>query len=202
MRKFLAEQLPVEAAAAVKAIEVGDENFLTAQELSTMGRPVLAARRASGAARRLARELFDHLGIEARDILRSETRAPLWPEGVIGSLAHDEAIAAADVARSDTLNGRGIDLEPSESLAAEVVELVAKDRGEREQFGRDALGGKALFCIKEAVFKAVHPPDQIFLEFNQVAVDFRSQTAETFYRRHVHWRVLTMPRVIAIAWWP
>jgi 4'-phosphopantetheinyl transferase EntD len=202
LRRFLAEQLPLEAIAAVKAIEDGDETFLTARELSSMGRSVVAVRRASGAARRLARQLFDRLGIEARDIPRREKGGPLWPTGVIGSLAHDEALAAAVVARAGKLEGIGIDIEPSENLPAEVAELVAKNEKEREQFSGDPFGDKALFCIKEAVFKAVNPHDRAFLEFDQVAVDRKSQTARTYYDRWVHWRVLTSPRVIAIAWWP
>jgi 4'-phosphopantetheinyl transferase EntD len=201
-RVFLAEQLPLEAIAAVKAIEVGDEAFLTARELATMGSPLMAVQRASGAARCLARQLFDRLGIDARDLPRSGTGAPLWPVRVIGSLAHDAAFAAAVVARSGKLKGVGIDIEPSERLEAEVAELVATDAGEREQFGCDSFGDKALFCIKEAVFKAVNPHDEIFLEFDEVVVDRSSQTARTCYGRQVRWRVLTSPRVIAIAWWP
>ncbi len=132
MREFLAEQLPLGAIAAVKAIEVADETFLTAQELSTMGSPIAAVRQASGAARRLARQLLEQFGIDARDIPRCETRAPLWPAGVIGSLAHDGAFAAAVVARLGKLKGIGIDIEPRV-----VLELHHFNAGEESRHSSD-----------------------------------------------------------------
>lgn len=177
-----------------------DDAFLTPEEAATLRNSALVVRRASGAARRVARQLTARLGIKIGDIIRDSGGAPRWPEGIVGSLSHDGVIAGAIVAKSGDLGGLGIDVEPPEYLEDGIARLVANYE-ERKQFDGDPFAEKALFSIKEAVFKAVHPCDHIFLDFLDVRVDRKTQTAETFYGRVVNWRVLTEPHVVSIAWW-
>ncbi len=200
LSRLLVELLPAGAMGAVGRIAPGNESLLTPVEAESLDRAVTRVRRASGTARRLARELCALLGVEAADIPRSRSGAPVWPAGLIGSLTHDSSMAAVIVARSCSFGGVGVDIEPSEPIGDDVVGLVVRDE-ENRGLRHDPVGGKLLFSIKEAVFKAVHPHDGIFLDFKDVTVDIESRTAQTRYGRRVHWRAHTWPRILVVAWW-
>ena len=65
----------------------GDEAALLLEEASAFEGSVVAARRASGAARLVARNLLKRLGYPVCPIKRGSARAPTWPEGIRGSMA-------------------------------------------------------------------------------------------------------------------
>jgi 4'-phosphopantetheinyl transferase EntD len=200
MTQFLAEQLPAESIGGVRSIRVGDEGRLAATELVGLERSVLAVRRASGAGRELARELCKRGGIPVADIPRAADRRPQWPPGIVGSIAHDQAFAAAVVAFTGERAGVGIDIEPTGRLPAGARALVGSPT-ELADFQRLPHGEMVLFSLKEAVFKAVFPRDQRFLEFHDVTVDYLSRTATTRYGRTVCWRALAEPHILTVAWW-
>lgn len=183
----------------MRPIQPGDERFLTESEARGLDRAVAEVRRASGAGRDLARTLCRQLGVPVTEIPRTAERYPLWPSGVVGSITHDREFAAAVVAPSELLRGIGIDIEPSEPLQPGICDIVSPPE-EMAAFSDIRFGDKALFSIKEAVFKAVYPRDGRFLDFHDVAVTRHARTATTNYRRVVHWRFTTLPRVLAIAW--
>jgi 4'-phosphopantetheinyl transferase EntD len=200
LNRFLEEHLPPGCLGAVRSILPGDEQCLTSLEGRALEQAVLSVRRASGAGRDLARSLCARIGVPVADIPRSPQRYPLWPTAVTGSIAHDSGFTAAVVAPAQLLAGIGIDIEPAESLSPGIGEMVAS-AGELASFSSTPFGDKALFSIKEAVFKAVFPHDRIFLDFRDVVVMRESQTATTVNGRVVSWRVVTAPRVVAVAWW-
>jgi 4'-phosphopantetheinyl transferase EntD len=133
----------------------------------------LLRRRASGAARLAAREALASLGGPADAPLpRSPGRFPIWPQGFVGSLAHDETVAVAACARASDYAGLGVDVEPAGPLPEEVAEIAL--------FGpelRDPAQGRAIFCAKEAVYKAIHPLDGSPLEYEDIAVDLAAGQA-------------------------
>jgi len=190
--------LPNGSLGALRPIFEGDETLLQASELIGLERSVIGVRRASGAGREVARTLCQQLGVHVTDIPRLPNRVPVWPPGVVGSIAHDPTFAAAVVAHADQFNGVGIDIEPTEPLPAGVARLV----GSRNELRAVNLRwtDTTLFSIKEAVFKAVFPTDGIFLEFSDVMVDTSSHTAATRYGRTVYWRAHVSSRIVAVAW--
>src|SRR3977135_880817 len=72
-----------------RLISPGDEDALLPQEIPAFAASVAKVRRASGAARVVARHLLKRLGQPECALPRSMGGAPAWPAGVIGSLAHD-----------------------------------------------------------------------------------------------------------------
>jgi 4'-phosphopantetheinyl transferase EntD len=196
----LSQALPRGAVGAVRRILPGDEDRLTRAETVSLGRAVPNRRRASGAARVLARALLGAILIPPPDILRSPSGAPIWPDGIIGSLAHDESLATAVVGSAAVLDGIGVDIEPAERLEDELIASILSPV-ERRFFSDDPLGGKTAFCVKEAVFKAVNPRDCLFLEFGDVALDPTLGIATTSYGRVVHWRAFAQEKILAVAWW-
>ncbi|MQA30644.1 MAG: 4'-phosphopantetheinyl transferase superfamily protein [Luteitalea sp.] len=200
MAQFLTKQLPAGSLGGVRPIRAGDELLLRPTELEGLERAVVSVRRASGAGRNLARELCGRMGAAVAEIPRSSGRGPVWPAGIVGSIGHDRLFAAAVVASTQAFGGVGIDVESPAGLSDQVVELIGSAE-EIADFRQMPCGDKVLFSLKEAVFKAVHPRDRVFLEFHDVTVDRRSRTATTRYGRAVQWRALVEPRILTVAWW-
>jgi 4'-phosphopantetheinyl transferase EntD len=106
-----------------------------------------------------------------------ERRAPVWPEGVVGSITHSDGFCAAAVARASEFAAVGIDAEAVRELPAAVRDLVVT-AGEL----RAPLSGPpwdvVAFSAKEAVFKAWFPLTTTWLDFHDVtlAIDARART--------------------------
>jgi 4'-phosphopantetheinyl transferase EntD len=96
-----------------RLISPGDENALLPEETPAFASSVLKVRRASGAARIVARQLLKGLGQPECALPRGSGGAPTWPAGVVGSLAHDSRVAVAAVGRCDDVGAIGIDVEPA-----------------------------------------------------------------------------------------
>ena len=67
------------------------------EEMASLSFSAIERRRTSGTARRVARELMNSMGFADLPILSSTFGAPIWPAGVIGSMAHNDRIAVAAV---------------------------------------------------------------------------------------------------------
>ena len=181
-----------------RAIAEGDEFALLPEECGAFAGSVVKVRRASGAARIVARELMPRLGQPSQALPKSATGAPAWPAGIVGSLAHDSEVAVAALGRRSDYRGVGVDIEPARPLDAELLDLVAT-ASERRAIGGDPLQARALFAVKEAVYKAVHPLDGIFLEHHDVEVSLASGTATTRQGRVVPFRHCIGARILALA---
>jgi 4'-phosphopantetheinyl transferase EntD len=170
-----------------RAIAEGDERGLLPDERVAFARSVIKVQRASGAARIVARELMQRIGMAPQPVLKAGAGMPQWPDGLVGSLAHDATIAIAALARRADFCSIGIDIEPAEPLEPDLINLVATER-ERGHIERSPLQGRLLFAIKEAVYKAAYPLDRTFLEHHDVEVDLAARTAEIRYGRTVPFR--------------
>src|SRR5437868_11413851 len=109
---------------AHRLISVDDEHALMPEEAGAFARSVVKVRRASGAARIVARELLARLGHAGHALPKSASGAPAWPAGIVGSLSHDDEVAVAAVAPSRGIAALGIDIEPAEPLPADLVDIV------------------------------------------------------------------------------
>ena len=105
---------------------------------------------------------------------RSPDRAPIWPNGVVGSIAHDDAWAIAGVALEVELEAIGIDVEPIRSLDEDLVSRVLTSN-EVELLGASTDQSLEtivvdVFSIKESVFKCLYPRCRTILEFHDIEV--------------------------------
>lgn len=182
-----------------RVIAPGDELALRDDEAASMTSVGIERRRASGAGRRLARGLMAQLGYGGSPIPRSASGAPVWPAGLVGSMAHDERVAVAAVGLRRDFSAVGIDVEPAVALPPDMRELVATPRELRVIAG-DPLRGKLFFAIKEAVYKAVYPLDQVFLEFHDIEADLDGRTATTRTGRVLALRYAVSSHLVALAW--
>jgi len=184
-----------------RLISPGDEDALLPQEAPAFASSVVKVRRASGAARIVARELLTRLGYPECALPRGPSGGPIWPRNVLGSLTHDARFALAAVGSSRDYIALGIDVEPAEVLPPDLLGLVATLR-ERTSLSADPYHGRLLFAAKEAVYKAVHPLDGIFLEHHDVEIDFSRRKATVRNGRLVELRFCLSTHLVALAFIP
>ena len=180
-----------------RVIADGDEHALLPAEAGKFASSVAKVRRASGAARRVARELLSEFGYVDAALPKSASGAPIWPVGVVGSLAHDATVAIAAVARRDAIAALGIDIEPLEPFPLEI-DTVATAR-ERRSLPGEPYAGRLLFAAKEAVYKAVHPLDGQRLEHHDVEVDLAAGHAIVRGGRTVDLRFALADHIVTLA---
>lgn len=183
----------------VGCIEANDDRHLTAAERVAIGTQSLRLMRQSGAARRLARTLLLNEGLGPCSILWSDLRAPLFPTGIVGSLAHDATHAVAVLASRDDYAGLGVDIEPALPLPDEIRRIVVTD-AERDRHRPEVLASRALFCAKEAVFKALHPQSRSELDFLDVEINGDLTLARTVKGLSLGLAIRLEPYVLAAAW--
>jgi len=107
-------------------------------------------------------------------------------------------VAVAAVGRSRDAGAIGIDIEPAEPLPAELLDMVATPI-ERLKIADDPYRGRLLFVAKEAVYKAVYPLDQTFLEHHDVEVDLAERKAVVRNGRAVELRFSISTHLVALA---
>jgi 4'-phosphopantetheinyl transferase EntD len=184
-----------------RLISPGDEDALLPEEAPAFASSIVKVRRASGAARIVARQLLKRLGQPECALPRTSGGAPAWPAGVVGSLAHDSRVAVAAVGMGRDVGAIGIDVEPAESLPSELLDLVATPQ-ERLRLGDDPYHGRMLFVAKEAVYKAVYPLDQTFLDHHDVQISFAERKAVVRNGRVVELRFCIAAHLVALAFLP
>ncbi len=182
-----------------RAIAAGDEHFFPdpARESTPAN---LARRRASGAARLAARDLMARLGIEGGAAIgRLPGGAPAWPPGLIGSLAHDDGVAVAVVARSGgALKALGVDVAPAAPLPADLFKFVLTP-DEQIFCADDAHRASLCFAVKEAVYKAIHPLDGSPLEHRDIDCAPDGRSARIWDGRRLSVFSVTAPNIVAVA---
>jgi 4'-phosphopantetheinyl transferase EntD len=161
-----------------RLISPGDENALLDEEAASIASPLVEVRRASGAARIVARQLSAGLGYAQSPVPKGASGEPVWPAGIIGSLAHDDRVAVAVVGMRRDFAGVGIDVEPAMVLPPDMLQLIATPQ-ELRNIDDDPLRGRLFFAAKEAVYKAAYPLDRVFLEFRDIEVDLARRIATT-----------------------
>jgi 4'-phosphopantetheinyl transferase EntD len=184
-----------------RLISPGDEYALKPDEICAVASSATKVRRASGAARIVARELLADFGHIECAVPKAPSGAPIWPAGMVGSLAHDHRVAVAAIAKSYRFFALGIDIEPAEVLPSELLDIVATPQ-ERLQIRNDPYHGRLLFAAKEAVYKAVFPLDQIFLDHHDVQVNFANQNATVPNGRVVELRFCIASHLVVLAFLP
>ena len=181
-----------------RTISEGDENHLLPVEACSIPSRQPPMRRASGAARWIARGLLTDMGLNDVAVLRASSGAPVWPQGITGSLAHNDDMAVAAVAPISHIASLGIDVEPADPLPDDVLALVATGADRTDQVNRH-LAGRILFAAKEAVYKAAYPLDREVLGYENIAVDLNAGTAMTTTGRRARLVYCVAPRVVVLA---
>jgi len=181
-----------------RIITPGDEDALLPGERSTFRSSAPKIYRQSGAARIVARHLLGVFGFSDVVLSRSLSGAPVWPAGVVGSLAHDDSVAVAAIARSREFSALGIDVEPADPLPPELITLVATPT-ERRCYPAAIVESRILFAVKEAIYKALNLFDGPFLDFQDIEVDLNASRGRTRNGQTLAIAFTNSPRVVAMS---
>lgn len=189
---------PIGVRIGCRTIREGDENHLLPEEARSIPSRQPMMRRASGAARWIARGLLANMGLNDVAVLRASSGAPVWPPGITGSLAHDDETAVAAVAPIGHIAALGIDVEPAHPLPDDIFALVAIP-ADRTDITDRHLAGRILFAAKEAVYKAAYPLDREVLGYEDITVDLNAGAAMTKTGRRARLVYCVAPRVVVLA---
>jgi 4'-phosphopantetheinyl transferase EntD len=168
------ELLPGTVTAFEAFTDPPDARLFPAEE-ALVERAVDKRRREFTTVRTLARQALGRLGYPPAPILRGERGAPVWPEGVVGSMTHCVGYRCAAVAPAAALRSVGIDAEPNEPVPDGVLGAVS-DEGERRELARLAAEApqvswdRLLFSAKESVYKTWFPMTRRWLDFSEARV--------------------------------
>ncbi|HEX6272635.1 MAG TPA: 4'-phosphopantetheinyl transferase superfamily protein, partial [Polyangiaceae bacterium] len=154
------------------------------EEEALVARAVEKRRLEFAKGRECARSALASFGLGDAPLLAGETREPLWPADVVGSITHTRGLCAAAVARSARYRGIGIDAEPAEPLDDDLARRVCAD--EEAALSSSGLERgvvfRLVFSAKEAVYKCVFPITRRFLGFDDVHVRLTGDAFRAFLR--------------------
>ncbi|MER5950172.1 4'-phosphopantetheinyl transferase superfamily protein [Streptomyces sp. NPDC001904] len=162
--------------------------FVYPEESAIVARAVPGRRNEFGAVRDCARLAMAELGFAPAPVLRGSAGDPIWPTGLVGSMAHCAGYQVAVIARADEVAAVGVDAEPNEPLPEngmlEMVgspgecDMVAELAGRFSHINWDRL----LFSAKESIYKAWYPFARRWLGFEDAVVRLDPRTG-TFTAR-------------------
>jgi 4'-phosphopantetheinyl transferase EntD len=95
-------------------------------------------------------------------------RAPVWPEGIVGSITHCAGLCLAVVAKDTNFQGLGLDVEPAVPIAADLWETILHPLDQ----AKDGLVVLHHFVAKEAVYKAQYALSKQVFGFDVLRMHF------------------------------
>ena len=147
---------------------------LPADEAQAMANAVANRQREFALGRWCARRALVRLGVEARSIPMAANRAPIWPDGVVGSITHCARFVGAVAARAHDYRGIGFDAERADRLGVDLVRLIctpAEVEWTREHAAAGVDWPTVVFSAKEALYKCISPAFGVMLDFLDVELE-------------------------------
>ncbi len=121
-----------------------------------------------------ARRALAQLGIGDSPVLMGEQGEPVWPTGIVGSIAHSDGRCAAAVARRQRIRSLGLDLERLSAFEAGVTQLVCTapelEWVQSLPDARRSMAVSLLFSAKECFYKCQFPLTRRWLDFHDVSI--------------------------------
>jgi 4'-phosphopantetheinyl transferase EntD len=159
---------PDEVAMAVERIVPEQPDSLWPEERAAMTGAVPARLAEFAAGRRAARRALAALGEPPVALPMGQDRAPTWPAGISGSIAHAAGFAIAVARHGGPL---GVDLEEDAPIEPDLWPLLcAPDELRQLEDGDTGRLVRWVFAAKEAVFKAQEAGQRAMFGHDAVAV--------------------------------
>ena len=179
----LATLFPTGVAVAACAVATADPGALWPQERDAIAGAVPHRLAEFTAGRQAARQALAALGHPAVAVPMGPDRAPLWPAGIAGSIAHAAGIAAAAVRSGPPL---GVDVEEDAPLSPDLWPVILSPKEQRTlppgDTGRQV---RQVFAAKEAIFKAQDPTTRAMFGFDAVDVALANGGFSATFRGNV-----------------
>jgi 4'-phosphopantetheinyl transferase EntD len=130
----------------------------------TLPGAIPARLREFSAGRHAARQALASLGQPVKPIPQADDRAPVWPQGVTGSITHNRNACLAAVSAD---RGIGLDLEEETALEQDLWStiLLPEEQAWAVSQPDPGLAAKLIFSAKEAAYKAQYPVSRTLFGF-------------------------------------
>jgi 4'-phosphopantetheinyl transferase EntD len=169
----LAELAPP-GAVLVAIADEGQQILLHPAEAVLVAHAAPKRRRDFALGRACAHGALARLGKPDAVVGRAASGAPLWPEGMVGSITHTRGFAAALAGQAGAFAAMGIDAERTGGMDDALAPRLFVASELALLSGLEAPGRRAaatlLFSAKEAYYKLVHPLTGRRLGFRQVEI--------------------------------
>ncbi|KZY31334.1 hypothetical protein A3731_23745, partial [Roseovarius sp. HI0049] len=159
------------------------------EEATTIAKANDKRRREFSAGRAAARQAMQNMGLPAMAIPADETRAPVWPDTVTGSISHNDHLCIAVVAETCNVPGLGVDIEEATPLDPDLYPEICTlpERAWLSLQAEETRGllAKLVFSAKECAYKCQFPISRTFLEFHDLEITADLETGQfeaTFMR--------------------
>lgn len=185
-----------------------DPAALPVDELRQIERAVPKRRLEFAAGRQLARRLLIEIGHDVDAMPSDADRVPRWPQAVVGSITHCRSLCAVAVAPRPLFLGIGLDVEPAEPMNPGLLPQILRE----SEFARlrdwphrwRDLAGILTFSAKEALYKSIYPAHRVFLDFQDVELQWSCFEADgddllAAFEGHVRVAQATFPGMTRIA---
>ena len=141
------------------------------------------------AGRSAARAAMQALGHIAAAIPMAKTRAPIWPQGVTGSISHCADACFAIVGKSSDYQGLGLDLEPNQPLPLDLWPTILRpeELQEMAHLRHEQAAHRALqiFTAKEAAYKAQYPITGQLFDFQTLKISLQNQNFTVEFTKNI-----------------
>ena len=195
LQRTLADALGPDTGVACADV-LGDPLQLWPAERAAIGRAVPRRQREFAAGRASARAALGQIGVPAQAIPSSPDRAPVWPAGTTGSIAHNARVCVAIAKRRTRCQSVGIDLEDEGAIEPALWEGICTPQELRLLSSLPRQEQSAcvtrLFCAKEAYYKWQYPQTRQLLDFQAVEIALTSH-ASRFRARATNRAPLALP---------
>lgn len=144
-------------------------------ERATLPRMVAKRRQEFTAGRLAARAAMRAMGLGAQPVLMGEDRAPVWPQGIVGSISHNDSSCLAVVARNSDVAALGLDIEENQPLPEGVSNKIC--RAEELHWlqtpaARTVENAETLiFSAKECAYKCQYPISKTIFGFDTLSIE-------------------------------
>ena len=165
--------LPSQVATAVLDPRTPQPALMEVEQRAT-ARMVPQRRREFAAGRAAARQAMAGIGITGQPVPAGPDRAPCWPRGATGSIAHCADCCVAIAGASTQWRMLGVDIEPDIALPPDLIDTICGEAELRWLAAQPASArgrlARAIFSAKECAYKAQYPLTGRLLGFEDVRV--------------------------------
>ncbi|TDE35586.1 4'-phosphopantetheinyl transferase family protein [Antarcticimicrobium sediminis] len=139
------------------------------------------------AGRAAARRAMVQLGAPPAPVLHGADRAPIWPEGLVGTITHGAGACLAALAYRRDMQALGLDLEEAAPLEPDLFETICTgaELNHLAALPPDQRGlrAKLIFSAKEAAYKAQYPLSHTLFDFQTLEIDIDTDAPGQFSAR-------------------
>lgn len=124
------------------------------------------------AGRAAARMAQAELGLAPRPVGMGNDRAPVWPDGMRGSISHSGKVCVAVVSDDPSISALGLDIEENAALPEDVLEtILSTDEQSWINDKADPLHlARLIFSAKECAYKAQYPLSGQLFGFETIGI--------------------------------